>query len=56
MLNIRHACWKGLDQSGISVVDVGVASNKWPAATKSEIEQYVRYAQQGNHGDSDNLG
>ena len=45
---------KVLDQSGISVVDVGVASNKWPAATKSEIEQYVRYAQQGNHGDSDN--
>ena len=32
---------KVLNQSGISVVDVGVASNKWPAATKSKIEQYV---------------
>ncbi len=43
---------KVLKESGISVVDVGVASNKWPAATKSELEEYVKNAHHGN-GDDD---
>ena len=47
---------KVLQESGITVVDVGVASNKWPAATQSEIEEYVKNAHEGNGGDHTSPG
>jgi hypothetical protein len=41
---------KVMSEFGPNVVDVGVASNKWPAVTAEQIEEYVKNARAGSGG------